>query len=127
MSFQYPASFSSSAGGVAYSVPGTCTPATSRTIVICDSALDISYRSIASVSARRTRLSSKGFLSWLSAIQLVQSHELSWKRTRSPRAFWSCSFSPGVMVRNWVTARSPRMAAICAAEDFTKVARKPSR
>ena len=41
MSRPYPASVSSSAGGVAYSVPGTCTPATSRTIVIFDRALAI--------------------------------------------------------------------------------------
>ncbi len=40
MSGQYPASFSSSAGGVANGVPGTWTPATAFTIAIFDSACE---------------------------------------------------------------------------------------
>jgi hypothetical protein len=40
MSRQYPASFSSSFGGVAYGVPGTCTPATSLTTAIFERACE---------------------------------------------------------------------------------------
>ena len=61
------------------------------------------------------------------AIQLAQSHGPSWKRTSAPSAFSSCSRSGGLTPRNWTIARPPRMAAICAESDFTKVARNPSR
>ena len=40
MSRPYPASFSSSAGGVAYGVPGTWMPATSRTMAMRESAFE---------------------------------------------------------------------------------------
>jgi hypothetical protein len=58
-------------------VPGTWTPLTSRTIVILESFCEASYRSSASVRARRTRLSSKGFFSWCIETKFRQSQGLS--------------------------------------------------
>src|SRR5262249_2612109 len=108
---------------VGYGVLDTCAPATSLTMAIFDNALDPSYRSRASESARRTRLSSNGFFWWLMATMRMQSHGLSWTVILSPSAVLSVSRSAGEKPRNWMWARSPRIAATWADEDEMKRAR----
>ena len=114
MSREYPASFSSSACGVANGVPGTCTPPTSFTIVIRDNACAPWYRSSASVSARRARLSSHGFFSWLVVTSRMQSHGLSCTTTFLPSELTMLSRSGGETPRNWTCARSARSPPTCA-------------
>ncbi len=79
------------------------------------------------MSARRTRLSSKGFFSWLMATMRMQSQGLSWTVILSPSAALRVSRSLGLKPRNWMWARSPRISATWAAESRTNRARKPSR
>ena len=94
-------------------------PATSFTIAMRESTREPSQRSIASVSARRTRLSSNGFFSWLNASTAWQFHGLSWIVTLGPSAWARVSRSPGVKPRNWMCARSLRIAATWAAGSRT--------
>ena len=79
------------------------------------------------MSARRTRLSSKGFFSWLMATSDMQSHGLSCTVIFGPSAGHQ-----GVAVGRAEAAELDvralaRMAATCADEDEMKSARYPSR
>ena len=98
-------------------------PLTSLTTAMRDRLLDASQRSSASVSARRTRLSSNGLWSWFMATIIAQSHALSCTVILLPSACTSVSRSDGLKPRNWMCARSPRMAATWAALELMKIAR----
>jgi len=104
-------------------VPGTCTPPTSFTMVMRDSAFDPLQRSTASVSARRARGSSHGFFSWCGTTHNAQSQGLSLTVMREPSAPTSASRALGLNARNSISARSPRTAAMRAAVFGTKIAR----
>jgi hypothetical protein len=88
-----------------------------------ESAFEPLQRSRASESARRTRLSWKGFFSWFMASWIEQFQGLSCTVILLPSAATSASRSAGVKLRNWIMARSPRMAATCAEALGTNVAR----
>ena len=66
------------------------------------------------MSARRTRLSSNGFFSSLGVTWIEQFQGLSCTVILLPSALTRESRSAGVKPRNWIMARSPRMAATCA-------------
>ena len=84
---------------------------------------EASQRSSARVSARRTRRSSKGLCSWFIATSSTQSHGLSCTVIFGPSAATSVSRSAGLKPRNWMCARSPRMAATWAELELMKIAR----
>ena len=88
-----------------------------------ESALEPAQRSRASVSARRTRLSSNGFFFWFIATWIEQFHGLSCTVILLPSACTSCRAAAGVKPRNWIIARSPRMAATWAPASWMKIAR----
>ena len=64
------------------------TPPTVRTMAILDSAGAPFQRSIARVSARRTRTSSNGFFSWFMVTTLPQFQSLSCTAILSPSALY---------------------------------------
>ena len=71
----------------------------------------------ARVSARRTRLSSNGFRSWFIVTSCTQFQGLSCTVIFGPSACTRASRSAGLKPRNWMWARSPRMAATWADDD----------
>ena len=75
------------------------------------------------MSARRTRLSSKGFFSWLMTTIRMQSQALSWTVILFPSAWTRLSRSAGLKPRNWMWPRSPRIIATCADDELTNTAR----
>ena len=109
--------------GLAHGVPGTWMPATSFTTAMRERAFEPDQRSSARVRARRTRRSSKGLFCWFRATWIEQFHGLSWTVSLLPSAATRESRCCGLKPRNWIMARSPRMAETCAAASGMKMAR----
>src|SRR5215831_4660881 len=111
MSGLYPAICSSSSLVAAKGEPGNTMPPTVCTIAIFDSAGAPCQRSIAKVSARRTRASSKGFRLWFGVTIRAHFQSLVCTVTLSPSAPTSSSTAEGGKLRNSIAARSLRIAS----------------
>src|SRR5262245_28794973 len=111
MSGQYPAICCSSSLVAAKGEPGNTMPPTVWTIAIFDSAGAPCQRSIAKVSARRTRASSKGFRLWFGVTIRAQFQSLVCTVILSPSAPTSSSTADGGKLRNSRAARSARIAS----------------
>ena len=101
---------------MAHGVPGTWIPPTSFTTAIGQVLRSLVAVERRGVSARRTRLSSNGFFSWFIATSCTQFQGLSCTVILLPSAGTRLSRSAGLKPRNWMWARSPRMAATWADE-----------
>ena len=95
MSGQKPAICCSSSLVAANGEAGNTMPPTVRTLAIFDNAGAPCQRSIASVSARRTRGSSNGFFLWFGVTRLPQFQSLSCTVILSPSALTSSSRADG--------------------------------
>ena len=86
-------------------------PPTVRTLAIFDNAGAPCQRSMAKVSARRTRGSSNGFFWWFGVTRLPQFQSLSCTVILSPNVLTSSSRAAGGKPRNSIAARSARIAS----------------
>src|SRR5215813_364471 len=111
MSGQNPAMLSSSCRFAASGDPGKTTPPTVRTVAILARASAPFQRSMARVSARRTRTSSNGFFFWFGVKMLPQFRSLSCTVILSPSAPTSSSRAADGRLRKSTAARSLRMAS----------------
>src|SRR5882757_44139 len=111
MSGENPAIFCSSSSVAASGEPGKTIPPTVCTLAILASLGAPCQRSIAKVSARRTRGSSNGFLLWLGSMIPPQFQSLSCTVILSPSAPTSSSRTAGGSPRNPIAARSLRIAS----------------
>src|SRR6267143_1060762 len=111
MSGENPAIFCSSSSVAASGEPGKTIPPTVCTLAILASLGAPCQRSIAKVSARRTRGSSNGFLLWLGSMIPPQFQSLSCTVILSPSAPTSSSRTAGGSPRNSIAARSLRIAS----------------
>ena len=102
-------------------------PPTVRTFAILASAGAPCHWSIASVSARRTRTSSNGFLLWLGVIRLPQFQSLVCTVILSPSSLTSWSRADGGKPRNSIAARSARIASTRTDCLSAKMPMMPSR
>ena len=102
-------------------------PPTVRMTETRDKAGALFQRSIARLSARRTRGSSNGLRWWFGVIRLAQFQSLSCTVSWSPSAAFNSSRVDGGKPRNSIAARSPRIALTRTACLSAKMPVKPSR
>src|SRR6266478_654012 len=110
MSGQNPASFCSSSFVAASGDVGKTMPPTVCTLAILAISGAVCQRSIAKVSARRTRASSNGFFLWLGSRKLPQFQSLVCTVSLSPSAPTSSSRTVGGKPPNSISARALRSA-----------------